>query len=47
VNQKKVGYALSMDDLRAYATELAQAVDRTREQGKEQENNRDHGGTER
>jgi hypothetical protein len=45
--ERKWGYGLSMDDLRAYAKELAQAEDRTREQGKEQENNREHGEMER
>jgi hypothetical protein len=42
---------LSLDDLRAYAKELSQAEDRSRqqgkEQGKEQDKNRDPGGLER
>ena len=42
---------LSLDDLRAYAKELSQAEDRSRqqgkEQGKEQDRDRDQGGPER
>jgi hypothetical protein len=37
---------LSLDDLRAYAKELSQAEDRSREQGKEQVQERDRGGRE-
>lgn len=49
--QESPGVTLSLDDLRAYAKELSQAEDRSRqqgeEQGQEQDKNRDKGGTER
>jgi hypothetical protein len=38
---------LSLDDLRAYAKELSQAEDSSRQQGKEQDVNRDKDGPER
>lgn len=37
---------LSLDDLRAFAKELSQSEDRSREQGKEQAQERDRGGRE-
>ena len=49
--QESPGVTLSLDDLRAYAKELSQAEDRSRQQGKEQgqeqDKNRDKGGPER
>jgi hypothetical protein len=49
--QEWPGATLSLDDLRAYAKELSQAEDRSREQGKEQGKEqvqeRDRGGHER
>src|SRR5260370_42655978 len=48
--QESRGKKLSLDDLRAYAKELSQAEDRSREQGKdqakEQAQERDRGGRE-
>lgn len=38
---------VSLDDVRAYAKELSQAEDRTRQQGQEQNKDRDRGGMER
>ena len=38
---------LSLDDIRAYAKELSQAEDRSRQQGKEQDRDQDKGGPER
>ena len=37
---------VSLDDVRAYAKELSQAEDQTRQQGKEQDKDRDRGGRE-
>jgi hypothetical protein len=49
--QESPGAKLSLDDIRAYAKELSQAEDRSRqqgkEQGKEQDRDRDKGGPER
>lgn len=38
---------VSLDDVRAYAKELSQAEDQTRQQGKEQDKEQDRGGMER
>lgn len=38
---------VSLEDVRAYAKELSQAEDRTRQQGKEQDKEQDRGGMER
>ena len=49
--QEVTGVTLSLDDIRAYAKELSEAQDRSREQGKEQgkeqSHERDRGGHER
>ena len=49
--QESPGATLSLEDIRAYAKELSQAEDRSRqqgkEQGKEQDRDRDKGGPER
>lgn len=37
---------VSLDEVRAYAKELSQAEDQTRQQGKEQDKDRDRGGME-
>lgn len=45
-NQESRTANVSLDDVRAYAKELAQAEDRSMEQGKEQVQERDRGGLE-
>jgi hypothetical protein len=44
--QESAGKTVSLDDVRAYAKELSQAEDRSREQGREQVQERDRGGHE-
>ena len=45
--QESAGKTVSLDDVRAYAKELSQAEDRSRQQGQEQNKDRDRGGMER
>jgi hypothetical protein len=44
--QESAGKTVSLDDVRAYAKELSQAQDQTRQQGQEQNKDRDRGGME-
>jgi hypothetical protein len=45
--QESAGKTVSLDDVRAYAKELSQAEDRSRQQSQEQNKDRDRGGMER
>ncbi|MFL5341689.1 MAG: hypothetical protein ACJ8F7_16210 [Gemmataceae bacterium] len=45
--QESAGKTVSLDDVRAYAKELSQAEDRSRQQVQEQDKDRDRGGMER